>query len=233
MFCPDPDHPPTGADGKKFVSAVGAANGHLGSAECLLDANAQGCSVAIGLGWQANEIPAANGSDLLEAPLLPVWLMPQGANYDLRSKSWLDFQNDVKVNDVQLAAQEGFESVEHAKRYTTLGMATDQGKLSNINGLAILSNALNVNIQEVGTTTFRPPYTPISMASLAGEARGELFQPIRKTSMHEWHERHGANWEPVAGWRRPFAYLQTGETIDQAVNREVLNTRENLGILDA
>lgn len=233
MFCPDPDHPAIGADGKKFVSAVGAANGHLGSAECLLDANAQGCSVAIWLGGQANEIPAANGSDLLEAPLLPVWLMPQGANYDLRSKSWLDFQNDVKVNDVQLAAQEGFESVEHAKRYTTLGMATDQGKLSNINGLAILSNALNVNIPEVGTTTFRPPYTPISMASLAGEARGELFQPIRKTSMHEWHERHGANWEPVAGWRRPFAYLQTGETIDQAVNREVLNTRENLGILDA
>ena len=139
----------------------------------------------------------------------------------------------MKVSDVQLAAQEGFESVEHAKRYTTLGMATDQGKLSNINGLAVLSKALNADIPDVGTTTFRPPYTPISMASLAGEARGELFQPIRKTAMHEWHDDHGADWEPVGGWRRPYAYLQSGETTDQAVWREVINTREKLGLLDA
>ena len=82
---------------------------------------------------------------------------------------WLDFQNDVKVSDVQLAAREGFESVEHTKRYTTLGMATDQGKLSNINGLAVLAQALNEDIPRVGTTTFRPPYTPISMAAIAGE----------------------------------------------------------------
>jgi sarcosine oxidase subunit alpha len=110
-------------------------------------------------------------------------------------------------------AQEGFESVEHAKRYTTLGMATDQGKLSNINGLAILSKSLNAQIPDVGTTTFRPPYTPISMASLAGEARGDLFQPVRKTPMHVWHDSHGADWEPVGAWRRPYAYPRGAETV--------------------
>jgi sarcosine oxidase subunit alpha len=139
----------------------------------------------------------------------------------------------VKVSDVQLAAQEGFESVEHAKRYTTLGMATDQGKLSNINGLAILSKSLNASIPDVGTTTFRPPYTPISMASLGGEARGALFQPVRKTPMHAWHDSHGADWEPVGGWRRPYAYPRGTETVAQAVEREVINTREKLGLLDA
>jgi sarcosine oxidase subunit alpha len=98
--------------------------------------------------------------------------MPQGAGDTLRMKTWLDFQNDVKVSDVQLAAREGYESVEHTKRYTTLGMATDQGKLSNINGLATLANALNADIPNVGTTTFRPPYTPISMGAIAGRCAG-------------------------------------------------------------
>ena len=112
-------------------------------------------------------------------------------------------------------------------------MATDQGKLSNINGLAILSKSLNAQIPDVGTTTFRPPYTPISMASLAGEARGELFQPVRKTPMHAWHDSHGADWEPVGDWRRPYAYPRGTETVAQAVEREVINTREKLGLLDA
>ncbi len=138
--------------------------------------------------------------------MVPVWIMPENAPYKKRAKAWLDFQNDVKVTDVELAAREGFESVEHAKRYTTLGMATDQGKLSNINGLAVLSHALGIPIPSVGTTTFRPPWTPISMGAIAGEARGELFQPIRKTPMHDWHEKNGAHWEPVGHWRRPYAY---------------------------
>jgi sarcosine oxidase subunit alpha len=100
--------------------------------------------------------------------MAPVWLMPQGAGAKKRAKMWLDFQNDVKVSDVQLAAREGYESVEHTKRYTTLGMATDQGKLSNINGLAVLADALNAPIPQVGTTTFRPPFTP----HLHGRHRG-------------------------------------------------------------
>uniref|UniRef100_UPI0035C81EBA glycine cleavage T C-terminal barrel domain-containing protein n=1 Tax=Citreimonas sp. TaxID=3036715 RepID=UPI0035C81EBA len=168
-----------------------------------------------------------------EAPLLPVWMMPQGAHADLRAKAFLDFQNDVKVSDVELAAQEGFESVEHTKRYTTLGMATDQGKLSNINGLAVLSQALNAPIPQVGTTTFRPPYTPVSMGAIAGEARGALFQPIRRTPLHDWHEASGATWEPVGQWRRPYCYPRAGEDAHAAVAREINATRGSLGLLDA
>ena len=160
-------------------------------------------------------------------------MMPQGAPARLRMKAWLDYQNDVKVSDVQLAAREGYESVEHTKRYTTLGMATDQGKLSNINGLATLANALGEDIPQVGTTTFRPPYTPISMGAIAGEARGAIFQPLRKTPIHDWHEANGAHWEPVGQWRRPYAFPKSGESVHDAVHREVLATRNSLGLLDA
>ena len=159
--------------------------------------------------------------------------MPQGAKIQLRMKSWLDYQNDVKVSDVQLAAREGFESVEHAKRYTTLGMATDQGKLSNINGLAILSDALGQPIPQTGTTTFRPPYTPISMSAIAGEAKGPLFQPLRKTPMYEWHAENDADFEPVGQWRRAYSYPKSGESRHGAVNREIKQVRDSLGLLDA
>ncbi|OUD10633.1 sarcosine oxidase subunit alpha [Marivivens niveibacter] len=217
MFRPNPEKPPLGADGQAFVSVVGSANGHLSTAAVLADA---------GQTVTTNE-PA-------EAAIQPVWMMPQGAGVKLRSKAWLDYQNDVKVSDVQLAAQEGYESVEHTKRYTTLGMATDQGKLSNINGLATLSAALDSTIPNVGTTTFRPPYTPISLGAITGVARDELFQPVRKTPMFQWHDANGSEWEPVGGqWRRTYAYVRDGETTKDAVNREIVNTRENVGLLDA
>ncbi|MGA0924418.1 MAG: glycine cleavage T C-terminal barrel domain-containing protein, partial [Lutimaribacter sp.] len=128
---------------------------------------------------------------------------------------------------------EGYESVEHTKRYTTLGMATDQGKLSNINGLAILSDSLGQPIPQTGTTTFRPPYTPISMGAIAGEARGKVFQPIRRTPMHTWHEAQGAYFEPVGQWRRPYCYPRSGETHAQAVSREIRQVRRSVGMLDA
>jgi len=163
----------------------------------------------------------------------PVWVMPQGAPIQLRSKMWLDYQNDVKVSDVQLASREGYVSVEHTKRYTTLGMATDQGKLSNINGLAVLADSLGQEIPQVGTTTFRPPYTPVTIGALAGESRGEIFQPLRRTPMHEQHEAANAYFEPVGLWRRPYCFPRAGETHEQAVHREVNNTRQNLGLLDA
>ena len=177
------------------------------------------------VGWANGEID--------QGEIAPVWIMPRGASIATRNKMWLDFQNDVKVSDVQLAAQEGFESVEHAKRYTTLGMATDQGKLSNINGLAVLADALDTGIPQVGTTTFRPPYTPISMGAIAGEARGEIFQPLRRTPMHAWHDQNGAHWEPVGQWRRPYCFQQPGESVEDAVTREITNTRSSLGLLDA
>ena len=178
---------------------------------------------------------AAGDLDLSGQPkaIPPVWVMPQGAPIQLRSKMWLDYQNDVKVSDVQLASREGYVSVEHTKRYTTLGMATDQGKLSNINGLAVLAETLGQEIPQVGTTTFRPPYTPVTIGALAGESRGEIFQPLRRTPMHAQHEAAGAYFEPVGLWRRPYCFPRAGETHEQAVHREVLNTRTNLGLLDA
>ncbi len=232
-FRPDPDRPPTGADGAGFVVPAGAANGALALDRVLADATEAGGAAAAAAGFKAKPATAPEAAAPAEAPLEPVWLMPRDAHAGLRAKSWLDFQNDVKVSDVQLAAREGFESVEHTKRYTTLGMATDQGKLSNINGLAILSDALGQPIPVTGTTTFRPPYTPISMGAIGGEARGPVFQPIRRTPMHGWHDANGADWEPVGQWRRPYAYVRQGEAVHDAVMREVTNTRQNLGLLDA
>lgn len=232
-FRPNPDKAPSGADGMAFVRAAGIANGAMGTAGVLTDADASGRSAAGAAGYKAGkpDAPKAEAEDA--APMLPVWIMPQGAGIGLRQKMWLDYQNDVKISDVQLAAREGFESVEHVKRYTTLGMATDQGKLSNINGLAVLSQFLNVGIPNVGTTTFRPPYTPISMGAIAGEARGGIFQPLRRTPLHDWHADNGAYWEPVGHWRRPYCYRRPGESIGKAVEREVKNTRQAVGLLDA
>ncbi|MGP9804647.1 sarcosine oxidase subunit alpha family protein [Paracoccus sp. NSM] len=206
MFRPDADRPPLGADGKGNVTVTGAANGDLACAGDL-------------------EQP--------EGATMPVWVMPARAPYKLRTKMWLDFQNDVKVSDVELAAREGYASVEHTKRYTTLGMATDQGKVSNINGLAILSAALDQPIPQTGTTTFRPPYTPLTLATIAAEAKGEAFQPLRKTPIHGWHETRGASFEPVGQWRRPYCYPQGAEDRHAAVNREILAVRGGVGTLDA
>ncbi|XAT56854.1 sarcosine oxidase subunit alpha family protein [Rhodobacteraceae bacterium IMCC1335] len=230
MFRPDPEKAPLNQEGEGFVLAAGAANGHFSLGAVMQDALQQGAEAA---GITAASQPLPEVDQTAEAAMEAVWMMPQGAGVKLRSKAWLDFQNDVKVSDVQLAAQEGFESVEHAKRYTTLGMATDQGKLSNINGLAVLAGALNADIPAVGTTTFRPPYTPISMGAIAGAARDEIFQPVRQTPMHDWHIEQGAYMEPVGQWRRPYCYPRADETHQDAVAREIRQTRNSVGLLDA
>ena len=230
MFRPDPEKAPLNQKGEGFVLAAGAANGHFSLGAVMQDALQQGAEAA---GVTAASQPLPEIDQTAEAAMEAVWMMPQGAGIKLRSKAWLDFQNDVKVSDVQLAAQEGFESVEHAKRYTTLGMATDQGKLSNINGLAVLAGALNADIPAVGTTTFRPPYTPISMGAIAGAARDEIFQPVRQTPMHDWHIEQGAYMEPVGQWRRPYCYPRADETHQDAVAREIRQTRNSVGLLDA
>ncbi len=228
MFVPSSQKLPLHHDGSPMVIPAGGSLGALRT-QVVLESGLNAGAMASG-----GEAPAAiRARDAEEGPILPVWVMPQGAPTSLRRKMWLDFQNDVKVSDVELAAREGFQSVEHAKRYTTLGMATDQGKTSNLNGLAVLSGALHVPIPQVGTTTFRPPYTPLTLGTIAGVAKGELFQPVRKTPIHPWHERHGATWEPVGLWRRPFAYMRPGEIVHDAVNREVLAVRNGVGLLDA
>lgn len=232
-FKPDADRAPTNQEGKPFVITAGSASGPLGLGEVLADADAAGKKAAEAAGFTAASTPAPSGDARDEKPMQPVWMMPSDAVYNLRMKMWLDYQNDVKVSDVQLAAREGYESVEHTKRYTTLGMATDQGKLSNINGLAILADTLGAEIPQVGTTTFRPPYTPISMGSIGGAARDEIFQPIRQTPIQQWHIDNGAYMEPVGHWRRPYTFPRGSETHEQAVNREITNTRTNVGLLDA
>ncbi len=226
-FRPDHDRPPTDQNGAGFVTCVGAADGAL-HGDVTMAATATAMADMLG-----NDVSAPRVDLAREAPLAPIWIMPEAAGAKKRAKMWLDFQNDVKVSDVMLAAQEGYESVEHTKRYTTLGMATDQGKLSNINGLAVLAEALDKGIPQVGTTTFRPPYTPISMGAIAGEARGEVFQPLRRTPIHDWHEAQGAYMEPVGGWRRPYCFPRDGESHEDAVNREIDATRRSLGLLDA
>ncbi|MEM1315043.1 MAG: 2Fe-2S iron-sulfur cluster-binding protein, partial [Pseudomonadota bacterium] len=191
LFRPDAARPPLDGAGEGFVIAAGTADGHLRAAPALENAHAAGARVAAEAGAKGDPGPAPVAQAEDEGPMSPVWKMPARMNPKLATKAFLDFQNDVKVADVELAAREGYESVEHAKRYTTLGMATDQGKLSNINGLAVLAEARGATIPEVGTTTFRPPYTPLTLGAIAGEAAGPLFKPTRKTPMDDWHDAHG------------------------------------------
>ena len=145
-------------------------------------------------------------------------------------KAFVDFQSDVVSRDVHLAAQEGFASVEHFKRYTTTGMSTDQGKTSNINALAVLADATGRGIAETGTTTFRPPYTPVAYGVLAGRDLGDFLEPIRVTPIHDWHATHGAAFENVGQWKRPWYY---GPSMHDAVQREARAVRTSLGVLDA
>ncbi len=168
-----------------------------------------------------------------ETPIEPVWVLPERARGVPLAKHFVDFQHDVTAADIGLAAREGYRSVEHLKRYTTTGMGTDQGKTANVNALAILGNQLGVEISAVGTTTFRPPYTPVTFGVLAGRDVGELADPVRMTPMHAWHLENGAKFEDVGQWKRPWYYPRAGESMHDAVSRECLATRNAIGILDA
>ncbi len=150
-----------------------------------------------------------------------------------RAKAFVDFQNDVSARDIQLATREGMRSIEHIKRYTTTGMATDQGKNANMNALAIAAEALGKPIAEVGLTTFRLPYTPVTFATFAGLARRDMFDPIRETPLHAWSARQGAKFEEAGFWKRASYFGKSGETLHETVRRECLGTRASAGIMDA
>jgi sarcosine oxidase subunit alpha len=154
---------------------------------------------------------------------------PRGA----RGRAFVDWQNDVTTRDLALATREGFQSIEHVKRYTTTGMATDQGKTSNLNALAVVSGALGKAIPQVGLTTFRMPYTPVSFGSFAGPARGELFDPVRTTPMHGWARAQGAVFEDVGLWKRARYFPRGTEDMHAAVDRECRAVRSACGIFDA
>ncbi len=150
-----------------------------------------------------------------------------------KAKAFVDYQNDVTAKDLRLAVREGMRSIEHVKRYTTNGMATDQGKMSNINGLNIASDALGKKQPQVGLTTFRPPYTPTSFGAFAGYHRGSHFEVTRKTQIDLWAEAQGAVFEPVGQWRRAWYFPEKGEDMEAAVSRECKATRASVGIFDA
>ncbi|WP_341212820.1 sarcosine oxidase subunit alpha [uncultured Limimaricola sp.] len=150
-----------------------------------------------------------------------------------RVRAFIDFQNDVTAKDIRLAVREGMRSIEHVKRYTTNGMATDQGKMSNMNGLMIAADAVGKAPPQVGLTTFRPPYTPTTFGAFAGYHRGAQFEVTRRTPIDPWAEANGAVFEPVSLWRRAWYFPKRGEDMDQAVARECLATRASVGIFDA
>jgi len=160
------------------------------------------------------------------------WLIEEN-NKIGKSKMFVDFQNDVTAKDIKIALSEGFKSIEHVKRYTTNGMATDQGKTSNVNALGIISELTGQNISNLGTTTFRLPYTPVTFGAMAGRYVKEFFDIERTTPMHTWHVNNNALFEDVGQWKRAWYYPKNKETMDEAVNREVRATRDSLGILDA
>lgn len=217
------------------IQAAGAANGTMDIAGCLTEGYAAGETAARSAlpKSKPGKLDAARAESAGQDPLEPIWFSPATGKYNEGNKHFIDFQNDVTVADLELAQREGYVSVEHTKRYTTFGMATDQGKTSNLNGLGVLAEASGRTIPEIGITTFRPPYTPFSFGSIAGASTGKLFLPVRRTPIFRWHEAQNAAFEPVGQWRRAYTYPRPGEDKHAAINREILSVRNKVGLLDA
>ena len=161
-----------------------------------------------------------------------IWLLPTN-KISGKTKSFVDFQNDSTANDIKLALREGFKSIEHVKRYTTTGMATDQGKIANMHALGIISDITKTKIGELGTTTFRPPFTPLAFGALVGRNVKQFFDITRETPIHSWHKNNGAKFEDVGQWKRAWYYPIKNENMYKAVQRESKAAREYAGILDA
>ncbi|MEM5387392.1 sarcosine oxidase subunit alpha family protein [Paraburkholderia phymatum] len=219
--------------GMQPETSVGAAAGEFSLARGLRLAVDAGIEAVKSIGYAVTRPQVPQVAEVTESPIQPLWLVGSRVEAARGPKQFVDFQNDVSAADILLAAREGFESVEHVKRYTAMGFGTDQGKLGNINGMAILADALGKSIPETGTTTFRPNYTPVSFGTFAGRELGDLLDPIRKTAVHEWHVENGAMFEDVGNWKRPWYFPLKGEDLHAAVKRECLAVRNSVGILDA
>lgn len=209
------------------MHVAGAANGALTLAECLHAGVAAGAMAAVECGFPIASIMLPSAQD--EAcGVAALWHVKES-----RAKAFVDFQNDVTTRDIALANQEGFSSVEHLKRYTTLGMATDQGKLANVTGLAILADASERSITEVGTTTYRPPFVPVSFGAITGHHRGLDFRPVRLSPSHQWATEQGAVFVEAGAWLRAQYYRRAGEKDWlETVNCEVTATRASVGVCD-
>ena len=226
--------------------SAGACAGRHGLLNCVHGGQRAGAAAALAAGFgsdrndQINERINEQNNDSNDSnhsndtgSVRPLWLVPHPRGPSRAPKQFVDLQNDVTAADILLAVREGFESIEHIKRYTALGFGTDQGKTGNINGMGIAAQALGVPIAQVGTTTFRPNYTPVTFGTLAGLELGDAFEPIRTTAIHPWHVAQGALFEDVGQWKRPWYYPQAGEDLHAAVRRELLAVRHAVGMLDA
>ncbi len=215
-----------GEGGPANLHSAGAAAGHFSTHAALKSGAEAARVIAEAMGKQAPYVlPAAEDAPL---SITPLWHVPHG-----KGRAWIDQQNDVTVKDIKLAHQENFTNVEHLKRYTTLGMATDQGKTSNVIGLALMAELTGQTIPQTGTTVYRPPYTPVAMGTLAGRSRGKDFKPFRLTPSHKWAREQGAVFVEVGNWMRTQWIAKPGETTwRQSVDREVLQTRASVGICD-
>ena len=209
------------------LTAAGAAAGAMSTHAALATGQAQALAALEGLGI------AARAGGLPQAEDAPVAIKPLWYVHSGKGRAWIDLQNDVTVKDIKLAHQENFTAVEHLKRYTTLGMATDQGKTGNVLGLAIMAELTGQSIPATGTTIYRPPYTPVAMGALAGRSRGRAFKPFRLTPSHNWASKQGAVFVEVGNWLRTQWIPKTGETTwRESVDREVLATRKSVGLCD-
>ncbi len=214
--------------------SVGGANGSLHLAQCLSEGLAAGAAAARNAGFKKARKPAAPKTPAVEtAATLGAWIIqkPPAAGWD--SKRFVDLDNDTCEDDVLLADREGYRSIEHVKRYTASGMGFTQGKTGNLATMAVLAAKRRVELPEVGTTTFRPPYTPVAYGAFAGRVVGGLWDPIGRTPMHHWQEERGAHFENIGQWKRAEYYPGAGETMRRAVDRECLAVRGGVAMLDA
>ena len=211
------------------VRSVGACDDAARLADCLSAGVEAGRSAALDVGCDGAQIAAPVVGEPALGPMQPAWRAPSDRK---GVRMFVDFQNDATAKDLDLAVREGYHSIEHVKRYTTTGMGTDQGKTGNVNALAIVAQQLGAEIPAVGVTTFRAPYTPVTFGAITGSHVRGLFDPVRRTPMHDWHVEQGAKFEDVGQWKRAWYYPRGEETMRQAVDREVKAARDGVGILD-
>ncbi|WP_299199953.1 sarcosine oxidase subunit alpha family protein [uncultured Amphritea sp.] len=212
---------------------AGGINGQYETAVALREGFDAGQKALAEVGLAAAEVVLPQAQMLKVAAPMSLFHIPHLKPTSQAPKQFVDYQTDVTAAGIEIACREGFEAIEHVKRYTAMGFGTDQGKLGNINGMAVAAKALNQSIPETGTTVFRPNYTPIAFGAIAGSHSGALFEPKRFTAMHKWHVEHGAEFEDVGQWKRPWYFPKAGETMQQTLNRECLAVRNSVGILDA
>lgn len=210
------------------VTLAGAAAGQFGTEDAIKAGERAGADAVRAIqGKRRQKPPEAQAG--WERPLEPLWEVRDPGRH---TKGFVDPQNDVTAEDVRLAHREGFVASEHLKRYTTLGMGTDQGKFGNVIGLALMAEATGRSIPETGITTFRPPYTPVSIGALAGIERGHHWRPTRRSPMHRHHETQGVTWTDAGFWKRPWYYAGADETLAKAAAREAATVRSNVGMTD-